>query len=151
MYLKFMVKDRVTEALELFTSGYHCSQAVLAVFSEDLGLLRETALKIACPFGGGLGGYGRTCGALTGAMMVIGLKYGTTKATDLEGKKISREKTRELIETFEKKHGTSLCNELVGFNRSNLNGAELMEKRMHFYGICPKFIEMVVSYLEEEL
>lgn len=146
-----MVKDHVTEALELFKSGFHCSQAVLTPFSEELGLPRETALKIACPFGGGLGGYGRTCGALTGAMMVIGLKYGTNKTTDVEAKKLSREKTRNLIETFEKAHGTSICNELVGFDRSNLSGTELMEKRMYFYGICPKFIETVVAYLEEEL
>lgn len=146
-----MVKDRVAEALELFTSGYHCSQAVLATFSEEMELSRETALKIACPFGGGFGGYGRTCGALTGAMMVIGLKYGTTKATDLEAKKMSREKTRELIQTFEKTHGTSICNELVGFDRCNLSGTDLMIKVPIFYKTCPKLLETVVSFLEEEL
>jgi C_GCAxxG_C_C family probable redox protein len=146
-----MGKDRVTEALELFKSGFHCSQAVLAAFSEDLRLSRETALKIACPFGGGLGGYGRTCGALTGAMMVIGLKYGTTNIMDPEAKKLSRDKTRALIETFERIHGTSNCNELVGFDRSNLSGAELMAKLPYFHNTCPKFLETVVSYLEEEL
>jgi C_GCAxxG_C_C family probable redox protein len=146
-----MVKDHLTEALELFKSGYHCSQAVLAAFSEDLELSQEIALKIACPFGGGLGGYGRTCGALTGAMMVVGLKHGSTKVTDLDAKKLSREKTRQLIETFEKVHGTSNCNELVGFNRSNMSGAELMAKLPHFHSICPKYLETVVSFLEEEL
>jgi C_GCAxxG_C_C family probable redox protein len=146
-----MVKDHLEEALELFKSGYHCSQAVLAAFSEDLDLPKETALKISCPFGGGLGGYGRTCGALTGAMMVVGLKYGTTKATDLDAKKLSREKTRQLIEAFEKVYGTSNCNELVGFDRSNLSGAELMAKLPQFHSICPKYLETVISFLEEEL
>lgn len=146
-----MVNDHVTEALELFKSGFHCSQAVLAAFSEDSGLPRETALKIACPFGGGLGGYGRTCGALTGAMMVIGLKYGTTITTDPDAKKICRDKTRELIETFENMHGSSICNELVGFDRSNLSGAELMAKLPYFHTTCPKFLGTVISYLEEEL
>ncbi len=146
-----MIKDHVAEALELFESGYHCSQAVLATFSEDLGLPHETALKIACPFGGGLGGYGRTCGALTSGMMVIGLKYGTTKPTDLEAKKLSCDKTRELIETFERAYGTSSCNDLVGFDRSNLSGAELMIKLPHFHKTCPKFLETVVSFLEEEI
>ena len=146
-----MAKDYVTEALELFKSGFHCSQAVFAVFSEDLGLSRETALKIACPFGGGLGGYGRTCGALTGAMLVIGLKYGTSAVTDPEAKKRSRDKTRALIETFERAHGTSICNELVGFDRSNLGGAELIAKLPYFHTTCSKFLETVVSYLEEEL
>jgi len=146
-----MVKDHLAEVLELFKSGYHCSQSILAAFSEELDLPKETALKIACPFGGGLGGYGRTCGALTGGMMVIGLKYGSTIGTDMEAKKLSRDKTRQLIEAFEKIHGTSNCNELVGFDRSNMSGAELMAKRPHFHNICPKYLETVVSFLEEEL
>jgi C_GCAxxG_C_C family probable redox protein len=146
-----MVKDHVAEVLELFKTGFHCSQAVFSSFSEDFGLPRETALKIAGPFGGGLGGYGRTCGALTGAMLVLGLKYGADKANDSETSRICKEKTRELIEIFEKVYGTSICNELVGFNRSNLSGAELLEKRPHFQKICPKFLETVASFLEEEL
>ncbi len=146
-----MIKDHVSEATDLLKSGFHCSQAVFSVFSEDLGLSKETALKIACPFGGGLGGYGRTCGALTGAMMVIGLKYGNTKSTDIEAKNLTRTKTRELIEIFEKAHGTSICNELVGFDRSNFGGAELLEKLPVFYSICPKFLTTVITFLEEEL
>jgi C_GCAxxG_C_C family probable redox protein len=148
---KLMVKDHLAEALELFKSGYHCSQAVLAVFCEDFGLSREAALKISCPFGGGLGGYGRTCGALTGAMMVIGLKYGNTGVTDLDAKKTTFEKTRQLIETFENVHESTTCNELVGFDRSNLAGTELIAMLPFFYNTCPKFLETVVSFLEEEL
>ncbi len=146
-----MSKDHLAEALELFRSGFHCSQAILAAFSEEAGLPRETALKISCPFGGGIGGYGRTCGALTGALMVVGLKYGSTDSMDSVAKKLSKEKTRELIETFERIHGTSLCNELVGFDRSNMMGAELMARLPQFHNTCPKFLETVVTFLEEEL
>ena len=87
-----MVKDHVAEALELFKSGFHCSQAVLAVFAEENGLQTDAALKIACPFGGGMGGFGRTCGALTAAMVVVGLKYGNAKSTDREAAVLCREK-----------------------------------------------------------
>jgi len=146
-----MGRDRLAEALEMFRGGLHCSQAVLAVFSEDFGLPEETALRIASPFGGGIGGYGRTCGALTGALMVIGLKYGSSDPADLESKKLSHEKTRQLIEMFEKIHGSSLCNTLVGFDRSNLAGAELMAALPHFHRICPGFLETAITYLEEEL
>lgn len=146
-----MVKDHVVKSLELFNSGFNCSQAVLASFSEDFGLARETALKVACPFGGGMGGYGKTCGALTGGMIVIGLKYGTTKALDLDAEKISRDKTRELIDVFEREHGTSICNKLVGFDRSKMSNVELMSNIHHFNSICPGLIETVVSFLEEEL
>ena len=146
-----MIKDHLAEANELFKSGFHCSQSVIAAFSDDFGLPRETALKIACPFGGGIGGYGRTCGALTGAIMVIGLKYGSDKPTDSEARTLTRNKTRKLIETFEKMHGTSNCNELVGFDRSNLSGADLALKIPYFHIICPKYFETVISFLEEEL
>lgn len=146
-----MVRDHVEEALKLFSEGYHCSQSVFGAFCEDFGLQRETALKIACPFGGGIGGYGRTCGALTGAIMVIGLKYGSSSSKDFEARTLSRSKSRQLIELFEKKHGSSMCNELVGFDRSNLSGSELMARMPFFYSTCPKFLETVVSYLEEEL
>jgi C_GCAxxG_C_C family probable redox protein len=146
-----MVKDHITEALELFKSGFHCSQAVIGVFSEESGISRETAFKIACPFGGGIGGYGRTCGAITGAIMVIGLKYGSTKAMDTEARTQTRKKTRELIEMFERVHGTSICNELVGFDRSNLSGAELKAKLPYFHNTCQEFLETVISFLEEEL
>ncbi|HNZ43372.1 MAG TPA: C-GCAxxG-C-C family protein [Bacteroidales bacterium] len=146
-----MTKDRVAEALEMFTAGFHCSQSVFAVFSEDFGVPKETALKIACPFGGGLGGYGRTCGAITGAMMVLGLRYGSSDPTDIETKRISREKTRALIESFEKQHYSCNCNDLVGFDRSQLSDADLMLKLPVFHNTCGKFLETVVAYLEEEL
>lgn len=146
-----MVKDHVSEALELFESGFSCSQAVLMPFSEELSLPRETAIKISCSFGGGLGGAGKTCGALTGAIMVVGLKCGKTNATDQEAKKLACEKTRELVETFEKVHGSTNCNELIGFDRSNLSAAELLAKKHLFHNKCPEFLETVVSFLEEEI
>lgn len=108
-------------------------------------------MKIAYPFGGGMGGYGRTCGALTAAMMVVGMKYETTSPTDLDAKSLSREKTRMLIDTFEKAHGTSLCNDLVGIDRTNLSGAALLAVRPDYHNICPKFLETVITFLEEEL
>jgi len=146
-----MTKDHLVEALELFKSGFHCSQSVFSVFSEELGLKKETALKISCPFGGGLGGYGKTCGALTGGMMVIGLKLGSSETSDTDAKTQSKEKTRALIETFEKKHGSSVCNDLVGLDRGNTMGADLMALLPYFFNTCPKYLETVVSFLEEEL
>ncbi|NJO87599.1 MAG: C_GCAxxG_C_C family protein [Chloroflexia bacterium] len=146
-----MVKDYVQEALHLFENGFNCSQAVLCAFCEDFNLPKETALRITCPFGGGIGGCGKTCGALTGAIMVIGLKYGSFQAADVEAKKIASDKTKMLIETFEGAHGSCNCNDLIGFNRSSLSDKELMGKKQFFLNTCPKFIETVVAFLEEEI
>lgn len=146
-----MVKDYLEEALNLFKNGFHCSQSVLTPFCENFGLPKETALKISSPFGGGFGGCGKTCGALTGAMMVIGLKYGVTNINDTETKKICTDKTRELIARFEEVHGSCVCNDLVGFDRSNLSAAELLTKLQFFHSHCTKFLETAVTFLEEEL
>jgi C_GCAxxG_C_C family probable redox protein len=146
-----MVKDHLAEANELFRSGFNCSQAIVAVFSEEHGFPAETALKIAYPFGRGMGGCGHTCGALTGAMMVIGMKYGTAGQNETDKMKLAREKTRRLIEIFESEHGTTLCNDLTGFDQRKLNGPELMAMLPHFHNTCRKFLETVVTFLEEEL
>ncbi|MZP67321.1 MAG: hypothetical protein GT597_14375 [Bacteroidales bacterium] len=146
-----MVKDHLAEANELFRSGLNCSQAIVAVFSEEHGFPAETALKIAYPFGRGMGGCGHTCGALTGAMMVIGMKYGTASQNETDKMKLAREKTRRLIEIFESEHGTTLCNDLTGFDQRKLNGPELMAMLPHFHNTCRKFLETVVTFLEEEL
>ena len=146
-----MVKDHLAEANELFRSGFNCSQAIVAVFSEEHGFPAETALKIAYPFGRGMGGCGHTCGALTGAMMVIGMKYGTAGQNETDKMKLAREKTRRLIEIFESEHGTTLCNDLTGFDQRKLNGPELMAMLPHFHNTCRKFLEKVVTFLEEEL
>jgi C_GCAxxG_C_C family probable redox protein len=146
-----MVKDHLEEANELFRSGFNCSQAVLAVFSEEYGITAATALRAASPFGRGMGGCGGTCGALTGAMMVIGLKYGTAGRAETENLKHVADKTRRLIEIFEEEHGTVSCNDLTGLDQRNLNGTDLMEKLPHFHSVCPKYLATVITFLEEEL
>ena len=166
-----MAKDHLVEANELFRSGLNCSQAIVAVFSEEHGFPAETAIRMAYPFGRGMGGCGCTCGALTGAMMVIGMKYGaagqpemksgtagqigmkhgTAGQDETDNKKLAREKTRRLIEFFENEHGTTLCNDLTGLDQRKLNGPELMAMLPHLHSTCQKFLETVVTFLEEEL
>lgn len=146
-----MFRDHVREATELFKSGFHCSQSVFAVFSEEFGVSRDLALKIAAPFGGGLGGLGSTCGALTGALMIIGLKYGNTSPTDIDAKTRTRDKTRELIEMFRNAHGSCLCNDLIGFDRSGMSPVEIAAMLPQIHATCSKYVETIVSFLEEEL
>lgn len=176
-----MAKDHLAEANELFRSGFNCSQAIVAVFSEEHGFPAEIAIKMSYPFGRGMGGCGDTCGALTGAMMVIGMKYGTagqigmkygatgqpemkygtagqigmkygvTGPGDAEKMKSACEITRRLIELFEAEHGTIICNDLTGIDQRKLNGSELMAMLPHFHSRCQKFMETVVTFLEEEL
>lgn len=63
-------------AVACFKEGFSCSQAVFSTFAPQLGLECELALKVAGLFGGGMGRLGEVCGAVTGALMALGLKYG---------------------------------------------------------------------------
>jgi len=70
------------KALESFMSGFTCSSAVFSAFSDEMGLECGTARKIACDFGAGISKTGNICGAVSGSVLVIGLKYGKTKQGD---------------------------------------------------------------------
>lgn len=83
-------------ALASFRKGFTCSSAVFSAFSDEMGLDSETATKIACGFGGGISKTGNICGAVSGAIMVIGLKYGKT----IQGDDAATEKTRALVREF---------------------------------------------------
>ena len=67
------------EGTATFYNGYNCAQSVLSVFAEDLGMSKDACLKLASPFGSGIAYMQETCGAVSGALMAIGLKYGRGK------------------------------------------------------------------------
>ena len=102
-----------------FEKGYSCAPSVLAAYSEQFGLSEELALKIACGFGGGIGHTGRTCGAVTGAVMVIGLKHGQADVTDEESRAETHKLVQEFIDRFETLHGSVECKALIGYDLSN--------------------------------
>ncbi|HQP31462.1 MAG TPA: C-GCAxxG-C-C family protein, partial [Deltaproteobacteria bacterium] len=100
--------DRALQAKRLFSDGFNCSQAVLTVFAEDFGLERTNALRLACGFGGGMR-MGGPCGAVSGACMAIGLKYGKIRAEDNEARDRTYALVKELAVRFRSLHGTVLC------------------------------------------
>ena len=84
--VKLSDMTRADEAVALFQQGFSCSQAVLGVFAEDFGLDRDLALRISQGFGAGIAYTDDICGAVSGAIMVIGLRYGRIKADDIIAK-----------------------------------------------------------------
>ena len=90
---------KVEQAVKRFSSGFNCSQAVLSSYSEQLGLDCEKAFKVATGFGGGMR-TSDTCGAVTGAFMALGLKYGNVTAEVQENKTKKYEKVVEFTNRF---------------------------------------------------
>lgn len=142
--------DRVQKALQLFNDGFNCSQAILAAFTNSTGLEEETALKVAAGFGGGIGQTGGACGALTGAVMVIGLHYGTGDCTDKTTKLEVYRKVRRLSEEYKFRAGSTICRDLLGFDMSTPEG-QRMAKAPGAFDRCDDFVRIAAEILVEML
>jgi C_GCAxxG_C_C family probable redox protein len=137
-------------AVSRFAGGFNCSQAVFSVFANDFGLDEETALKTAAGFGGGMGRMGETCGAITGAFMVLGLRFGTA-TPDRETKELVYSRVREFADRFKAINGSLACRDLLGCDISTPDGHQIAKEKSLFTTICPKLVQDAVGILEEML
>ncbi len=116
-------------AVAMFLEGYNCAQAVLASCGRDLGLPRETAIRVAQAFGGGMGRTGNVCGAVTGAMMVIGLKHSVKNAKDAAVKELVHTMTQEFLRRFAYYNGSITCRDLLGHDLSTEEGRRQVHEK----------------------
>jgi len=143
--------NKLDNALSFFKDGFNCSQAVLTAFSKSFGMDRETALRVAQAFGSGMARMAETCGAVTGAFMVIGLKHGRISVEDESAKEITYEKVQEFVKEFKAIHGSLRCGELLGYNISDPEQLKRVEEEQLFETRCPNFVQDSVRILEEIL
>jgi len=137
-------------ATEKFLSGYNCAQSVLWSFAEDLRLDPETALKIACGFGAGMARRQEVCGAVTGGIMVLGLRHGRGERQDRTATEETYARTQELMRRFEAKHGTCNCRQLLdGCDLTTEEGRKAFKERDLHNRICKGYVQTVVAILED--
>jgi C_GCAxxG_C_C family probable redox protein len=141
---------RVEQAVERFRKGFNCSQAVLGSYCQEFGLDCEQAFKVATGFGGGMR-MAETCGAVTGAFMVLGLKYGNITAEDKRSKAKTYERIVEYTNKFKARNGSVVCKELLGCDISTPEGMNKAQEDGLFDSICPKMIQEASEILEEML
>lgn len=114
-----MEETRKEKVKRLFTSGYNCSQAVFAAYSDLYGMEEETALKLSASFGGGMGRMREVCGAVSGMFMVAGLATGSADCSDKEAKKHNYDVVQKMAAEFKKVSGGSIiCRELMGIDKN---------------------------------
>jgi C_GCAxxG_C_C family probable redox protein len=137
------------KAAAIFDRSFNCSQSVFSAFSTRFGLSERTALKLASPFGGGIARQGEICGAVTGALMVLGLAHG---AHIPAGKEAIYQLARECMQRFSAKHGSCLCRELIGCDISTPEGWQKARESGKMKAICPGLVrdaaEIVQALLE---
>ncbi len=139
--------SKTDKALELFSNNFNCSQAVFAAFAPDFGLDEKLALKLATSFGGGARN-GDICGAVSGALMVLGLKYGHFDAADSEQKSRAYAIAVEYTKRFKEANGSIVCRDLLGYDLTKPDDMACIKEKGLFGDVCPKAIKSAVEILE---
>jgi len=138
-------------ALEAFRTGFNCAQSVISVFVDQLGYNYEQAMQTASGFGGGMGKLQATCGAATGAFMVIGL-FTSSKYLDINEQKV---RNNQLIQIFNKQFlevmGARKCSDLLGVDLNTRKGQQQFEEGYLKDTVCEKCVATAVNILEELL
>ena len=141
---------RTEKAISLFSQGYNCAQSVLYAFADDLGIDEVTAKNIALGFGGGMGRLQSTCGAVTGAFMVLGLHSGSKDGKDVFSKEKVFLKVQEFARDFNEIHGSLLCRDLLGVDMTTEEGMSEAKDNNLFMTRCTSCIKDAIKLLEEK-
>ena len=142
-------KSRVEEALSNMMKYGSCCTGVLASYSPELGIQKDLAAGLGRGMAGGIGGLGNVCGAVSGAVLVIGLK--TTNQENLMDRAAgfkTMETVKKFVSKFEEQHSSIKCRDLIGHDISTTENMEAAMKA-NAYANCPKFIESAVTILDD--
>ncbi len=144
------MNDHIEKATQIFLSNYNCAQAVLYACSDDTGIDKSIALKIASGFGAGMGRKQEVCGAVTGAIIAISLKHGRGEHDDPAATEKTYVKTRELMDRFQAKHGSCMCRELLhGCNLLTEEGQKYFRENDLKNNVCKECVRSAVQIVEE--
>ena len=146
-----MNMQKAQKAKDFFMQGYNCSQSVLAAWCEEVGLDMQTALKISSGFGAGMGRMREVCGAVTGAFMVLSLRYGSTDPKNPKAKG----ETYELIQKFAKRFkeennfDSIICREMLGLNGASKPQPEARTTEYYKKRPCAELVALSSGLLGE--
>ncbi|MBE0640836.1 MAG: C_GCAxxG_C_C family protein [Bacteroidales bacterium] len=135
-------------AHEIFESGFNCAQSILYAYGKEYFKDTDSALRLASGFGAGISYRGEMCGAVSGALMVLGLHYGYSDLSREGTKDKLNAITREFLEVFHARHASVLCNRLLGASINTEEGLEFARKQDLFGQTCPGLIDSASAILE---
>ena len=147
---------RKEKAMQSFLNGYNCSQCMILAFEDvikdhsDIDI--ELALKIASPFGGGMGRLREVCGSVSGMFMILGYLKGYSEPGDYDGKKELYEHVQELAKRYETANGSIICRELLGLTEKRQEATpEVRSEEYYKKRPCTEKIGSAAEILEEYL
>ena len=124
---------------------------MLSTYGRRFGLNRETGLHAAGAFGAGMARTGEVCGAVTGALMVIGLKHAKMRTDDDDSRELSYYLAQEFMDAFKERNKSLLCRELLGVDVSTPEGMAVVREKNLFATICPRYVAEAAEILERML
>lgn len=139
----------VKKAVETYLAGFNCAQSVFSSFAPAMGLEEKEALKITSGFGAGICYKGEICGAVSGAYMALGLKFGRWKSEDVEAREKTYALMREFDEEFLIRNGSLYCNRLLEGDISNPEGRKAISDAHRFKTHCPRFVKDAAEIAEQ--
>jgi C_GCAxxG_C_C family probable redox protein len=138
------------DAVKKFCEGYNCAQSVLFAHCDALHLDKNSALRLATGFGAGMGRKEEVCGAVSGGILVLGLKHGRGEKDDRSATETTYARTRELMDKFQKRHGTFICKQLLnGIDLTTAEGQRSFKENDFLNRVCVPCVESVITILEE--
>jgi C_GCAxxG_C_C family probable redox protein len=144
------VKGHAERALALHSEKFNCAQAVFAAFAPELGIREEDAFKAAAGFGGGMGRLQETCGAVTGALMVLGHRHGMVRPGETAAKEETYGEVQKFVRRFREIHGTSNCRELLRCDLNTPEGLAYYNEKNLSANVCTECIRSACVLLEAE-
>lgn len=143
------MKSRVVDATNRFEGGFNCAQAVFSTYAPFLGIGETDALRISTGFGAGMGRQQEVCGAVTGALMVIGSKHGMSDAGDVAAKERTYAEVKEFTQRFCELHGSISCRELLACDINTEEGKKDFSERNLSATVCLVCVQNACKLLEE--
>lgn len=136
-------------ARELFLSGMNCAEAVLKASMEELGIDDRLIPAVASGFGGGVGRTGHLCGALSGAVMASGIRYGTGSPEN--DKERAYAIAGSLVRSFSSEFGAVNCGELIELDLSKPEDMKKARESAVFENKCASFVEFCANEIVDKL
>ncbi|MEM3153789.1 MAG: C-GCAxxG-C-C family protein [Candidatus Bathyarchaeia archaeon] len=139
--MKSLENEIVEKAVSRFKEGYACSESILMTFAEAQGIKCRQIPKIATGFAGGIGRSGFLCGALTGAVMALGLIYGRNNLDETLAYEKCMAKCQELCKLFESICGSIYCRDLTQCDLTTMDGRQKFKEQQIREKVCTKLVE----------
>ena len=143
------MESKELKAITAFKSGYNCAQSVVVAFAEGLGIEKNSALSISVGFGGGMGRLQETCGAVTGAFMVLGMYNSLKHKENLALKNETYPMVQQFDARFKAIHQTTNCRALLHCDLRSEVGHNFAIENKLFEKVCEKCIADAVRIIDE--